>query len=151
MGAKMRKLWVMVIVISSFITSLNSAAQRGPRRGTQFGRMYDVTTVQTINAVVVRIDTLGLFGGTGYYGIHLLVTTENEQIPVHLGPALYLNELNNKISLKDTVTITGSRITYEGKPAIIAREIQDGNQRLQLRDNNGLPLWRGWRGGMRRW
>ena len=34
----------------------------------------------------------------------------------------------------DKVEVTGSRITYEGKPTIIAAEVKKGGQVLKLRD-----------------
>jgi hypothetical protein len=43
------------------------------------------------------------------------------------------------------VEVKGSRITFEGKPAIIAAEIKKGEETLKLRDENGFPVWSGWR------
>jgi hypothetical protein len=40
----------------------------------------------------------------------------------------------------------GSRITYEGKPAIIAAEVKKGDEVLRLRDEKGIPVWAGRRG-----
>jgi hypothetical protein len=37
----------------------------------------------------------------------------------------------------------GSRITFAGKPAIVAAEVKKGDQVLKLRDESGTPLWRG--------
>ena len=39
----------------------------------------------------------------------------------------------------------GTLITFEGKPAIVAAEIKKGNEALKLRDENGFPVWSGWR------
>ncbi|MGB5634584.1 MAG: hypothetical protein WBM86_17630 [Waterburya sp.] len=36
----------------------------------------------------------------------------------------------------------GSRISIDGKPAIVAREIRKGDRILVLRDENGIPMWR---------
>jgi hypothetical protein len=41
------------------------------------------------------------------------------------------------------VEVTGSRITYEGQPAIIAGEVKKGGQVLKLRDAAGVPAWAG--------
>ena len=48
-------------------------------------------------------------------------------------------------SPKDSVEIKGSRVTFEGKPAIIAAEVKKGGETLTLRDDAGLPVWSGWR------
>ena len=45
----------------------------------------------------------------------------------------------------DRVEVKGSRITFQGKPAIIAAEITKDGQTLTLRDASGMPVWRGWR------
>jgi hypothetical protein len=52
-----------------------------------------------------------------------------------------------KIEPKDKVEVTGSRITFDGKPAIIAAEVKKGDEALKLRDDNGFPVWSGWRRG----
>ncbi len=46
---------------------------------------------------------------------------------------------------KKEIEVKGSRITFAGKPAIIAAEIKKGEQILTLRDKNGFPAWSGWR------
>jgi hypothetical protein len=78
-------------------------------------------------------------------GVHLLVKTPKETISVHLGPSWYLDNQETKIDPKDNVEVTGSRITFEGKPAIIAREVKKGDEVLKLRDEHGVPMWAGWR------
>lgn len=45
----------------------------------------------------------------------------------------------------DKVEVTGSRITFQDKPAIIAAEVKKGDEILKLRDGNGFPAWAGWR------
>ncbi|HEU4344281.1 MAG TPA: hypothetical protein VFU31_22205 [Candidatus Binatia bacterium] len=47
--------------------------------------------------------------------------------------------------LKDRVEVKGARITFEGKPAIIASEVKKGDEVLRLRDDAGFPVWAGWR------
>jgi len=43
----------------------------------------------------------------------------------------------------DKVEVTGSRIMYQGKPAIIAAEVKKSDQVLKLRDAAGIPAWAG--------
>lgn len=38
---------------------------------------------------------------------------------------------------------TGSRITHEDKPALLATEVKQAGQTLKLRDAEGKPVWRG--------
>jgi hypothetical protein len=50
-----------------------------------------------------------------------------------------------KIEAKDKVEVKGSKITFGGKPAIIAIEVKKGDEVLKLRDDAGFPVWSGWR------
>ncbi|HSF05040.1 MAG TPA: hypothetical protein VLG10_04545 [Methylomirabilota bacterium] len=50
-----------------------------------------------------------------------------------------------KVAPKDKIEVKGSRITPEGKPAIIAAKIRKGDDILVLRDASGFPVWSGWR------
>jgi len=54
---------------------------------------------------------------------------------------------SSTFNAKDNLEIRGSRVTSQGKPAIIAAEIRKGDQILKLRDENGIPAWSG--GGRR--
>ena len=79
------------------------------------------------------------------YGVHMTVKTDKETISVHVGPGWFIENQDIKIVPKDKVEVTGSRITFEGKPAIIAAEVKKGEEILKLRDENGFPAWSGWR------
>lgn len=78
-------------------------------------------------------------------GVHLIVKTEKETIDVHLGPGWYIENQDVKIMPADKVEVKGSRITFQGKPVIIAAEVKKGEETLKLRDENGFPVWAGWR------
>jgi hypothetical protein len=112
--------------------------------GTQYGRLYNPQTMQTISGEVASVDTITPIKGMSS-GVHLMVKTDKETISVHLGPAWYIQRLDMKIATGDKVEITGSRVTFQGKPAIIAAEVKKGDEILRLRDENGFPVWSGWR------
>ena len=117
----------------------------GQGAGNPYGRMYNPQTVETLTGDVVSVESIPGRGGGGAYGVHFTLKTDKETIPVHLGPSWYINKQNIKIEAKDKVEVTGSRVTFEGKPAIIAAEVKKGDQVLKLRDQAGIPLWAGWR------
>ena len=75
--------------------------------------------------------------------MHLTVKTDKETIVVQLGPSWYLDQQKMTFAPNDTLQITGSRVTFDGKPALIAAEMKEGSQSLKLRDANGIPLWAG--------
>jgi DNA-directed RNA polymerase subunit E'/Rpb7 len=111
--------------------------------GTQYGKMYNPKTDETISGEVVSVDKFTPVKGMSY-GVHLTVKTDKETISVHLGPAWYIENQDVKIEPKDKIQVKGSRITFDGKPAIIAAEVKKGQEILRLRDENGFPAWSGW-------
>jgi hypothetical protein len=112
--------------------------------GTAYGRIYDVKTIESIRGDVVAVERFTPQTGMSA-GIHLQVKTQTETVSVHLGPAWYLDHQDVQLAVKDTVEVKGSRITVQGKPAIIAAEVRRGEDTLILRDAAGVPVWSGWR------
>jgi len=76
--------------------------------------------------------------------VHITLRTGTETIPVHLGPEWFLEKQDAALEKGDKLEVTGSRVSFEGKPAIIASEVKKGEQTLKLRDDKGVPIWSGW-------
>ncbi len=141
-----------VIAVLGLALTPPASAQVGPKwrgsggwgPGGQFGRLYDPKTVETITGQVVKVDRVTPVRGMSG-GLHLVVKTDKEEVSVHLGPLWYLENQDVKIEPKDTVEIRGSRVTVQGKPAIIAAEVKKGDETLTLRDEAGVPVWSGWK------
>jgi len=110
----------------------------------QYGRMYDPKTVATISGVVQSVERFTTADGISA-GVHLVLKTEKETISVHLGPSWYLDNQDAQIEPKDKLEITGSRVLLDGKPVLIAAVVKKADGILKLRDENGIPLWAGWR------
>lgn len=149
----MKKIATTVVVLGAFTLLLTpDALGQGFRwrggggwgPGGQYGRMYDPKTVETVSGEVVSVAEMTPAKGMGH-GVHLTLKSDKETIDVHLGPAWYVEHQDTKIAPKDTIEVKGSRITFDGKPAIIAAEIRKGDEVLMLRDANGIPMWAGWR------
>ncbi len=115
---------------------------RGWGAGDPYTRMFDPKTVETLTGEVVNVDKFTP-GKKMSYGVHFTLKTEKETIPVHLGPSWYMEKQAVTIAQGDKVEVTGSRIMYQGKPAIIAAEVKKGGQVLKLRDAAGVPAWAG--------
>lgn len=148
----MKKLSIIIISISilGLVSATNILAQNGMggQKGKGMGkhanmqRMYDTKTVETINGEITSIDKMQSKNGKNE-GIHLVLKTNNEKIPVHLGPSWFIDKQDIKFALNDKLSVKGSRVTYKDKPAIIAAEISKDGKTLKLRDDNGIPVWRG--------
>ena len=141
----------LVVVVSMFFTSsLALAAWKGYRgsggwgMGTSYQRMYDPASVETLTGTVEAVDKVMPMKGMSY-GVHLQLKTQKETIPVHLGPGWYIERLDMKIEKGDKIEVKGSRATMMGKPVIIAAEVKKGESVLKLRDENGMPVWAGWK------
>ncbi len=140
---------MLTIAVSSYAQPRGGMRWRGSGGwgpGSQYNRMYDPKTVETISGEVTQVDRItpakGMSGG-----LHMLVKTDKGTISVQLGPIWYLENQDVKIEPNDKVEVKGSRITFGGKPAIIAAEVKKGDEVLKLRDDNGFPAWSGWRRG----
>lgn len=121
----------------------------GGASGSPDARVFDPSTVQTVKGEISRVEQLTPARGPGRMGggIHLVVKTDKETIPVHLGPAWYVDKQGVKLAAGDKIEVRGSRVTLDGQPAIIASDVTKGSQVLHLRDSNGVPAWAGWRRG----
>jgi DNA helicase TIP49 (TBP-interacting protein) len=113
--------------------------------GEAMKRILSLTINPAIDAIegkVLSVEKSTSPKGRGY-GVHLTLQTEKETLSVRLGPGWYIDKQTPKIKANDTITVTGSRVTVGGKPAIIASQVKKGNETLKLRDDNGIPAWRG--------
>ena len=114
-------------------------AQGGMRRG---GGNYDPSTETTVTGTVESVTNVPS-GGRGSGGLHLMLAAADGTIDVHVGPAAFVSSKHVSFAKGDALTVTGSKVTVAGQPALIAREIKKGDQVLTLRDAKGLPLWSG--------
>jgi hypothetical protein len=112
--------------------------------GGAYARLYNAQSVETVRGEVVSVDTIRPMRGM-HQGVHLTLKTDKGEIAVHLGPSWYVENQEVKLVPHDTIEVKGSRVTFDGKPAIIAAEVKKGDKVLELRDANGLPVWAGWR------
>jgi len=142
-----------VTALLGILTAPDAYGQRGPRgrgggggwgAGSQYNRLYNTNTVGTVSGEVIAVKHITPTNGMSY-GVHLELKTEKETVSVHLGPGWFIENQDIAIEPKDKVEIKGSRVTFDGKPAIIAAEIKKGDEVLKLRDRNGVPVWAGWR------
>jgi hypothetical protein len=142
----------LVVAVSMILVASASFAQpwKGWRgsggwgMGSQYNRLYNPATVETVSGTVESVDKITPMKGM-HSGIHIAVKTVKESIDVHLGPEWYVERLDTKIEKGDKVEVKGSRVTIAGKPAIVAAEVKKGDHTLVLRDSAGIPAWAGWR------
>lgn len=139
---------LLMIIVGA--TTVSAAPWKGWRGSGGWGaqgayqRLFNPATVETVRGEVTAVERITPLRGMGA-GIHLQLKTDKETIPVHLGPAWYIERLDTRIDKGDAIEVEGSRVTVAGKPAIIAAQVKKGGAQLTLRDARGIPVWSGWR------
>jgi uncharacterized protein (DUF302 family) len=144
---KTTKVLVVMVVYLALVGP--ALAQTGPGGGMGRGMgpmLYNTQTVTTVTGQVEKLEDLPSMGGGGGQGMQhrgLLLKTDQGSLMVHLGPGWYLDEKKFAVKTGDTVSATGSKVTLNNQPALIAREVTANGTTLKLRDDQGLPVWRG--------
>jgi hypothetical protein len=137
----MKRKLALVTVLCVVLLAANSWAQPGKGRN-RGKRLYNPATVETLSGEVVSVDQTTSRRGRNL-GMHLSLKTDKGTIPVHLGPSWYLDQQGVKLASGDKVEVTGSRVTFRGKPVILAGQVKKDGKTLRLRDANGVPAWAG--------
>jgi hypothetical protein len=141
----MRKLAVLALIglIGLFFTAVVLAQPQGKGMAPGWGRLYDPKTVETLKGEIVSVDTLTA-GRMDIPGrVILNLKTTKETVLVYLGPVWYVEQQGIKLVAGDQVEVKGSRVSMEGKPYIIPNYVKKGERMLNLRDEQGIPLWAG--------
>jgi hypothetical protein len=139
---KMKKcgIFILASLLCLLLVSAPWAQPRGD--GETAPVQYDLKTVETLRGIVVAAPQPAAKGGMPERA-QLTLKTEKETIIVYLGPGWFVEKQGMKIANLDQIQVTGSRIMVQGKPALLAAEVRKGDQVLQLRNEQGQPLWRG--------
>lgn len=107
---------------------------------TQPGYIYTPTAEQTMRGWVVETRDFHC-PVSGTMGSHITVKNETSSIEVHLAPASFMKQYEINIRKGDNVTVVGSRISFEGKTALMAKSVTVGRETYNFRDPAGRPLW----------
>jgi sporulation protein YlmC with PRC-barrel domain len=103
-----------------------------------YGELFNPGKIETVSGKIVKVryyDELRL----------IIYTNAKKSVLVALGPTDYFVGQNKMLKVGDTVTVTGSMITEDDTPLMIATRIKEGNEEMQVRDNEGYPIWMGWK------
>ncbi len=96
---EMKRFGIIGVLVVFALTAMGTLSDAQPWKGwkggggwgykSQYQRMYNPQTVTTIKGVVEAVEQVTPMKGMSY-GIHLKVKTDSETLPVHLGPAWYI-------------------------------------------------------------
>lgn len=107
-----------------------------------FVRLYDSNNMVSASGTVTRVETFTPRRGMAQ-GIRAEVDTGTNVVTVHLGPRWYLQRQDVSVKPRQHVEVTGSDVTIEGRPVLVARHVKTDEGTLHLRDANGVPSWAG--------
>ena len=130
-----RKAAVLACLAATMVLAPLVLAQKAAEEGPK----YDVAKEVTIKGTVEEIKEVP--NPKGQIGIYLMVKAAGEEMEVRLCPNSILKEFEVVFHKGDQVTITGSKVRVNEKDAILAREIELGNNKIVLRDKQGAPAW----------
>lgn len=128
---------VFALLLSGATITLVSQEKHSP---TPVGYTYALNNEQTMRGWVSETKDFQC-PVTGTVGSHITVKNETGSIEVHLAPATFMKQYEINIRKGDNVRVVGSRITFEGKTALIAKSVAIGNETYNFRDQSGKPLW----------
>lgn len=143
----------LVLLMLLMVTDMSGQSWGQPGKGhgrglgpAMQGRIYDPQTEVTVKGKVTEVGTYPSMGpgaarGMNYRGVSL--KTDQGDMIVHLGPAWYMDEQKLAVGKGDTLEVTGAKTTQDGKPVMLAREFTQNGKKTVLRNNQGIPVWRG--------
>jgi len=102
---------------------------------------YDATKEVTLKGVVTDVvdRTCPVSGGMG---AHLMLKLgDGSSIEVHLAPTKFVKSYELVFSKGDQIEVIGSKVTFEDKETIFARQVTRGNDSFVFRDDKGKPVW----------
>ena len=124
---------IIVSVGMIVLVVLLLSPQRHPPR-------YDSAAEVTLRGVVQDVKNF-YCPVSGEEGTHLILTTDQGNVEVHVAPARFLSGQRWQFFRGDELEVVGSRISFQGHPALIARSIVRGAQTVAVRKADGKPLW----------
>ncbi len=150
----MKKIMVFLAMVMSLALACPVLAQTGPgggmgMKGGMGAQLYNPQTVTTVKGTVEKLEeiTMGRPSGVKMKFREILLKTDKGNLTVHLGPSWYLDQQKFTVKAGDALEVTGSEVTLKNQPAIIAKDITVNGKTFKLRDEQGMPVWRGMGGG----
>lgn len=112
-----------------------------------FAKIFNPQSIKEISGEVIKVDqVIPNKGIISQVQIKLTVfVNRKEPVPVYMGPRWYVSGPGGRPPLKvgDKVTVTGSWITSQTEPFMIATTVTEGARTFLLRQSDGAPFWSG--------
>jgi hypothetical protein len=144
----------MTIVAFCCVLSASDAyGQRGIGDRAGVAQQADKPDLVSLSGEVTAIETGPCEQTTGWapMGTHVVLkTSKGKELNVHLGPAVAVKHVVDKLKVGETVSVKAFRTEQMLKQHYVAQSLVIGGESIELRDENLRPLWAGnpaaWRG-----
>ena len=134
------KTWLAVAVIALLVLVALPALSEQAKANNDVPK-YDVSKEVTVKGVVQEVVDRNC-PVSGGMGAHLIMKVgDGNSIEVHLAPTKFVKNYELVFAKGDQVEVLGSKVNFEGKDTIFARQITRGNDSFVFRDDKGKPVW----------
>jgi hypothetical protein len=128
-------------MIAFFLGAVAACSAASNQKNSNTGPKYDAANQVKIKGVIQDVkDTPGELAGT-----HITVKTDTGTVVVYVGPADFLADIDTSFKAGDQVEVVGAKNTGPEGEEVLAKEITVGSNTTTLRDENGVPVWSGWK------
>ena len=108
--------------------------------GSEYSESFNPDSIAVIEGTIKSVGEFTSQGAAALVKLDV-ETKDGELVAVHCGPQQYINRMGFDFKPGSLITVTGSRIRIDNKPAIIATVVKVADKTLILRDNKGMPKW----------
>ena len=127
---------LFLAVFLAHFCALPAIAQKA--QGTNAGTpKYDSQTETTVKGTVEELKLPAKANEIA----HLMVKSGAETFDVYLCPKSFLDDMSLSFTKGEEIAITGSKVKLDGADVVLAREVAKGNDTVNLRDKQGVPVW----------
>lgn len=115
----------------------SSSLAQAPR-----GPVYQWGTEKTLTGTIKEVQTTQ-GRRPGMVGVHLVVDTKDGAFTAMVGPYYVLQSQGYEPKKGDQVELLGSALKINDQNVIVVKTLTAGSKVVQLRDDEGFPLWKG--------
>jgi hypothetical protein len=101
-------------------------------------RAYDATKEVVISGTISEVAARPKAGLPS--GMHLMLSTTEGQVDVHLGPYAGRTATQNGLIPGATIQVTGVTMHFAAGDVFLARQVVVNGQTLTIRNQNGIPV-----------
>ena len=109
--------------------------------------MFDARNIRTLTGTVSSV--IEQSGAENDFGVGIRLLVKRDDAPnakgdtlVYVGPTEFLKKQGAPFNQNDRVTLVGAEMDRDGRRVFVAQTITRGDLTMQLRQENGLPLWK---------